>query len=120
MSDERREDQRFLACFAASVDHGGESRPRSALIQNISVSGTALLTRAHVEAGDSVSMDLFLSKGAEAKQITGRVVRVEECVSSPFWSRSVAVQFDHVAVEYEVEIKALAAEQKGHGLFSQS
>ncbi len=111
---ERRKEKRFLTCFAASVDHTGE-RTRSALIQNISVSGASLLTRAHVQLGESVRLDVVFAQDEHARTITGRVVRMEP-VKSPLWSRSVSVEFDTPATEYEPEIRSLAALQASKGL----
>ena len=114
MSDERRGDERFLTCVAASVEHDA-SRARSALIEDISVSGARLLTRARVEPEHAVRLDIRLSNDGIVMHVDARVVRVE-AVNNPMWTRRVAVVFDELATQYEEAFKTLAAQRALSGI----
>jgi len=114
MSDERRTDERFLACFAAAVEHDA-ARTRSALIEDVSVSGARLLTRARVEQDDTVRLEITLSDDEPALDVTARVVRVES-VSSTLWTKRIAVEFDTPLTAYEEAIKAISEQQTSQGI----
>ena len=116
-ASERRAEPRHIACFPAYIEDGGVTR--SAIIRDLSIGGTRLLTRARPEVGDRVRLSLYITADPDQPgDVSGRVVRIEPWGDgSTLWSFSVAVQFDEPATRYENEIKDLAARQAELGLF---
>ena len=109
---ERRTAVRHLACFPAQVQAQAGGL-RSALIRDLSTTGTMLLTRARLTAGDQVRLNLdYGSEPHQSFTAMGRVVRVEKWRGDiSVWRFSVAVRFSSPATAFEPEIKALAAAQ---------
>jgi hypothetical protein len=115
---ERRIAVRHFACFPVHIDDGA-GRKRTAVIRDLSVNGTLLLTRAVLAVGDRVSLNLYLTGDTETPIVAeGRVVRFER--RSPeittIWPNSVAVQFDAPIPEHEEAIRQLADHQAAMGL----
>jgi hypothetical protein len=116
--DERREGTRHIACFPAHIQRTTGSA-RTAVIRDLSVSGVLLLTRANLEVGEDIQLNLYLSESdSEARVATGRVVRVETRTldRAEVWPYGVAVQLDEPLHDCEAEIRDLEARQGALGL----
>jgi len=112
---ERRTAKRHLALVVARLRRGLRSPERTALTRDISVSGALVLTRATLQLGDEVELDLMLGEDETgAVQVPGRVVRVEKLTPSErhLWAAKAAVAFDRSIDENEPEIEALATSQQ--------
>lgn len=111
-AENRRIAERHVVYFVAELlpEHG--ERARVAITRDASETGLLLLTRAHVEVGQSVTVRVLLP-GDDGKRppVTGRVVRREEL--SPhevdFWKEKVALQFDAPEAELTRELLEAAA-----------
>ncbi len=117
-SDDRRLGVRHFACFPVHIDDG-VTRKRTAVIRDLSVTGTLLLTRAVLQVGDSVSLSLYISPDTDHPVLaTGRIVRFENRGRdfTSIWPNSLAVQFDEPLAEHEAAIKAVAEHQAAMGL----
>jgi hypothetical protein len=117
--NERRIAVRHIACFPAHID-GGEARLRTAVIRDLSVTGTRLLTRAVLEPGTQVKLNLYLTSDLSAPCFRlGRVVRFERRSSeiSGVWPHSVAVEFDEPLTGLEETIRGVAEQQARMGLY---
>jgi hypothetical protein len=117
-TDERRSEERHLACFPAHIQRPGGST-RMALIRDLSVTGALLLTRAQLQVGEAVRLSLYLSDDAtEARPVTARVVRFENRTAdrAEVWHHSAAVRFDEPLRDCEAEIKSLAEKQAALGV----
>lgn len=115
---DRRVATRHLACFPVHVEND-EARRRTAVIRDLSVTGARLLTRAHFQVGDRLTLSLYLSSDvAEARVVQGRVVRAEKrsYEEAQVWPHSVAVQFDEPLLDAEMEIRRIAAQQADLGV----
>jgi hypothetical protein len=120
--DDRDSDRRIairhFACFPVHIDDG-VSRKRTAVIRDLSVTGTLLLTRAVLKVGDRVSLSLYISSDTTSPVVTnGRVVRFEKRGRdfTSIWPNSIAVQFDESLTEHEEAIKRVAEHQAEMGL----
>lgn len=116
--DDRRLGVRHFACFPVHIDDG-VNRKRTAVIRDLSVTGTLLLTRAVMNVGDTVSLSLYLTPDTERPVLaTGRVVRFENRGRdyTSIWPNSLAVQFDEPLAQHEEAIKAVADHQASMGL----
>lgn len=111
-ASERRVDYRHVACLPAAVETpAGTSR--SALVRDLSISGTLLLTRARLDVGDRVTLSLYLSEDGLPTVVSGQVMRQETRtieMAHP-WTKSVAVQFDVALPELGPAAKKLADRQ---------
>jgi hypothetical protein len=111
-AENRRIAERHVVYFVAEVlPHDGE-RARVAITRDASETGLLLLTRAHVELGQSVTVRVHLPGDVEERApVTGRVVRRE--VLSPhevdFWKEKVALQFDAPEAELARDLLEAAA-----------
>jgi hypothetical protein len=114
-NDNRRNDQRHLACMLAQIAQG-ERDPRNALIRDISTTGALLLTRAKLEVGHPVQLSLYLSADEGAQPITaaGKIVRFEQRprAVADVWTHSAAVQFDVPLTQLASDLEAIAAKQR--------
>jgi len=110
-SDERRRAQRHYVCVPARVQPE-DGNQKLALIENISVSGAALLTRSEPEVGESIHLALYFSgTGAEPRWTWGSVVRVTP-VDYAIWKCRVAVAFEKPLDDCAAEILALAEDEE--------
>jgi hypothetical protein len=110
---ERRRHRRYLACFGAEVAIDKDKR-RIALVRDLSIDGALLVTRARLQKGDPVRLEMFLSPDTkESRKLTGKVVRVEHLDPevSTLWTQLVAVQFDDQLQDMEPYIAVVAAQQ---------
>src|SRR5277367_3505530 len=94
---DRREGERHLACFPASLERpDGEQRP--SIIRDLSQSGALLLVRTtKIAVGDPIKLQLYITDDPTTyRSTTAKVVRVEELVPGDAgpWLRRVGVQFD--------------------------
>jgi hypothetical protein len=116
---ERRIGVRHFACFPAHVERP-DGVKRAAMITQLSVSGGLLVVRTRLQAGDQVSLQLFLTGQPDSptRATRARIVRVEALDAKAFgpWSHKVAVQFEQPLTDFEDEIKALAERQRQLGL----
>ncbi len=115
---DRRTDERHFACFPAHIQRPGGSL-RMALIRDLSVSGTLLLTRQRLEVGETIGLSLYLNEDSDqARPAIGHVVRVEprSPEKSEVWHHSVAVQFAAPLADCEAEIRAIAERQAELGV----
>lgn len=121
--DEQRESERRLAtrhfaCFPVHIE-SGEGRKRTAVIRDLSVTGTLLLTRAVLSVGDVVNLSLYLTADTtHPVTATGRVVRFEPRARdlTSIWPNSVAVQFEAPLDAHEEAIRRVAEHQASLGL----
>lgn len=111
---ERRTAKRYLALVVARLRRGVRSAERTALTRDISVSGALVLTRAALELGDQVELDLLLGEHHGLLQVPGRVVRVEKLTPSErhLWAAKAAVAFERSIEDSEAEIAAIADAQQ--------
>lgn len=115
---DRRIAVRHIACFPAHIDGGEEMRLRTAVIRDLSATGTLLLTRAILNVGDRVKLNLYLTQDLSAPCLReGRVVRFEKRPPSVagVWPHSVAVAFDDPLDGFDEVITEVAARQKRLG-----
>ena len=118
LDNERRIAVRHIACFPAHID-GGEARLRTAVIRDLSVTGVRLLTRAVLEPGSRVKLNLYLTSDLAAPCFReGRVVRFERRAAelAGVWPHSVAVEFDEPLTGLEETIRGVAEQQARMGL----
>lgn len=116
---DRRNGERHLACFPASVERpDGEQRP--SILRDLSESGALLLVRTtKLEVGDEVRLQLFIADDAvTSRPATGHVVRAEPLPPGEAgpWLRRVAVQFDAPLTMYAEEIRAFRERAERLGL----
>lgn len=118
MADEenRRFAERHPVYFVAELLPDDGDRVQVAVTHDASETGMLLLTRAHLELGQSVTVRVLLpGHGARQPPVTGRVVRREALSSSEvdFWREKVALQFDAPAAQLAQELLAAAAQLAG-------
>jgi hypothetical protein len=107
-----------MACFPAHIE-GGETRLRTAVIRDLSVHGTLLLTRAPFQVGDRVKLNLYLTADLSAPCLReGRVVRFvrRPPETASIWPHSVAVEFDEPLNGFEDTIAKVAQHQAKLGI----
>lgn len=118
VESDRRIAVRHIACFPAHIDDGA-SRLRTAVIRDLSVVGTLLLTRATFNTGDRLKLNLYLTPDLSAPVYReGRVVRFERRRPevAGVWPHSVAVEFDAPLHGFEETIRQVAENQARMGL----
>ncbi len=114
--DNRRLAERHPVYFVAELLPDDGNRVQVAVTHDASETGLLLLTRAHLEVGQSVTVRVLLPGDAPRQPpVTGRVVRREELSSSEvdFWREKVALQFDAPAAQLAHELLAAAAKLGG-------
>lgn len=113
---ERRRHVRHLACFPAYLERAGVTR--SAIIRDMSVHGAMLLTRAQLQPGERLTLQLYIVDNMrEPVLATARVVRTDVWGDGTgLWRYTVGVEFDAPVSAYERQIKELAARQAQQGL----
>jgi len=114
-AENRRIAERHVVYFVAELLPDDGERARVAITRDTSETGMLLLTRAHLEVGQSVTVRLLLpGEDGQRPPVTGRVVRRE--VLSPhevdFWKEKVALQFDAPEGELARELLAIAAKHQ--------
>lgn len=88
--------------------------PRTAITKNISEFGLLLLTRAHLNSGESVMLRIYLpGDEVQSVDVPGKVVRLEELSDEEkgIWRNKVAFSFDKAQPDLAQEFKKLAEEQ---------
>jgi hypothetical protein len=118
LEGERRIAVRHIACFPAHIE-GDETRLRTAVLRDLSVTGTLLLTRAVFKPGDRVKLNLYLTADLSAPCLrSGRVVRFERRADevAQIWPHRVAIEFDEPLHGYEDTIARVAEQQARSGL----
>ena len=114
---DRRSHSRQLSCIPASLG-GTDEADGVAFIRDVSVTGARLYTRAKMELGAQVVLNLYLADSGGPRQAKGRVVRVEPGDPQRFelWSWEIGVQFDEPITAYEKEIEELSRRQQESGI----
>ncbi len=95
--EENRRAERHVVYFVAELLPEDGERARVAITHDASETGLLLLTRAHLELGQSVTVRVLLPGDVEQRRpVTGRVVRRETLSPAEvdFWKEKVALQFD--------------------------
>jgi hypothetical protein len=112
MTDEdRRAAERHNVYIGAEID-AGEGPVRSAITRDASARGLLLLTRAKLDVGQRVKINVFLSEG-ESRSIHGRVVRQEplNAEENALWRLKLAVEIEPPDTELADRLVELAAQQ---------
>jgi len=117
MGQERRHEQRHIACFPSLAEHGGETV--TAMISDLSESGALLLLR-HPDwrVGDRARLELHVALDDGPPRVaTGHVVRVEKLPDprASLWTHQVAVEFDAKVPLSSAELEALERRQEPYG-----
>ena len=109
-ADDRRRAERHFVCVPARVQPVDGGNQKLALIENISVTGAALLTRSEPAIGEIMTLALYFSgTGAEPRWAKARVVRsVPVGEGGTIWKCRVAVAFDEHLDDCTEEIRVLA------------
>lgn len=109
--NERRTAARHNVYIGAEID-GGNGPVRSAITRDGSATGLLLLTRAKLEVGQSVRINVFLREG-ESHAIHARVVRQEPLDSeeNALWRQKMAVEMEKPDPELAKKLEELAAQQ---------
>ncbi|MFI5302804.1 MAG: PilZ domain-containing protein [Polyangiales bacterium] len=120
--DDRRQSQRHIACFPAHIQRSEDeaTKPRTAMIKDLSIHGAFLLTRGNFTVGAPISLALYLSSNdTDPKHVEGTVVRVttRPLDRADFWHFDVAVQFHEPQSGIEAEIEKLADRQAALGIY---
>ena len=108
---ERRRATRHPAKLPAYLEVADDEEQHLGLVENISVSGTVLLTRAVFELADSVLIKLYMPDGIE-RSASGRVVRSDKVIDdrADVWPYEVAIEFD-TPIEFIEEIAGWTEQQ---------
>jgi len=111
MADERRTSERHAAYIGAEIDIG-EGPVRAAITRDGSATGIMLLTRADLEPGQAVKLNVFLVEG-NTRTVTGKVVRQEilDSQENSLWRTKVAIALDEPDAELASKFDELAQAQ---------
>lgn len=111
MSDERRAAERHAAYVGAEIDTG-DGPVRAAITRDGSATGVLLLTRADLEVGQSVKLNVFLVEGT-TRMVTGKVARQEplDTQENSLWRTKVAIVLDEPNPELAAKFDELAQQQ---------
>ncbi len=94
MSEERRAAERHLSCIPAYII-GPAAEKALALIRDVSVTGARILTRAELDEGALVTLELYLSAdSSEALIASGVALRVQPNPDNDQWRWQVGVRFE--------------------------
>lgn len=109
--NERRTATRHSVYIGAEID-SGNGPVRSAITRDGSATGLLLLTRAKLEVGQSVRINVFLKEG-ETREILGKVVRQEPLDSeeNALWRQKMAVEMERPDPELAARLEELSAHQ---------
>lgn len=106
-ADNRRIAERHVVYFVAELLAENADRARVAITRDASETGLLLLTRGHLEIGQSVTVRVLLPGDAvQHAPVTGHVVRREvlSFAEVDFWNEKVALQFDAPEAELAREM----------------
>lgn len=108
---ERRAAARHNVYIGAEIDASG-GPVRSAITRDGSATGLLLLTRAKLEVGQRVRINVFLNEG-EQKSVHARVVRQEPLDSEEnvLWREKVAVEIEEPDADLAAKLESLAEQQ---------
>jgi hypothetical protein len=109
---ERRRGERHLACFPIQERTGGDAKPRTAMIRELSVVGAQILTQTRREPGSELSLSLYLEEDAEPRDVNAKVIRCEARTEPGVWPYLTVVEFDAPLSDLATEIKEIAAAQE--------
>jgi hypothetical protein len=112
MTDEdRRAAQRHNVYIGAEID-AGEGPVRSAITRDASARGLLLLTRAKLDVGQRVKINVFLSEG-ESRSVHARVVRQDslDAEENALWRQKMAVEIEPPDEQLALRLIELAAQQ---------
>lgn len=88
------------------------SKPRTAMIRELSVTGAQILTQSKRDPGTELSLELFFEEDAPPRQVRARVVRAERRTDGGIWRWLTVVQFVEPLSDLEAEIKEIAENQE--------
>lgn len=93
MSEERRISPRHAAYVGAEIDTGQEP-VRAAITHDGSATGLMLLTRADLEIGQTIKLNVFFVEN-ESRTVEGKVLRKEQLSpdENALWRTKVAISF---------------------------
>src|SRR5271166_394199 len=104
---ERRIGVRHFACFPAHVERPDGAK-RTAMINDLSISGALLVVRTLLQVDDRVSLQLYVNGDPDSptRATPARVVRVEALEPRAVgpWTHKVAVHFDAPLTDFQDEI----------------
>jgi hypothetical protein len=108
---ERRAVARHNVYIGAEIDDSG-GPVRSAITRDGSAKGLLLLTRAKLEVGQRVKINVFLNEG-EQRSVDAHVVRLEPLNSEEnvLWRQKVAVEIEEPDAELAAKLETLAEQQ---------
>lgn len=111
MSEERRAAKRQLSCIPAYIT-GPAAEKALALIRDVSVTGARILTRAELDEGVPIDLELYLSGESSALTASGVTIRVEPNPSNDQWRWQVGVRFEPAITEHAALIEAFTQSQR--------
>lgn len=84
------------------------------MIRELSVTGAQILTQTKREAGQEVSLSLYVKDDAEAppRDVVARVIRCERRTDGGVWPWLAVVEFSEPLKDLEAEIKKIAENQE--------
>jgi hypothetical protein len=108
---DRRAAERHAVYIGAEIDVGN-GPVRSAITRDGSATGLLLLTRAKVEIGQVVKINVFLSEG-ESRTLSARVVRQDplDAEENALWRQKVAVEMSEADPDLAAKLADLARHQ---------
>ena len=111
--DNRRTAERHAVYMGAEIEGAGD-RARSAVTHDASATGLLLLTRAKLEAGQSVRVRIFFPGDVTPRIASGKVVRSEPLSAdeSTLWRVKVAIALDEPVPDVERTLAELAEKQE--------
>ncbi len=108
---DRRAAERHSVYIGAEIAAGGGAI-RSAITRDGSATGLLLLTRAKLEIGEEVTINVFLNEG-ETRVVRARVVRSEplNAEENALWRQKMAVEMIDPDPDLAQKLAELAAQQ---------
>ncbi len=109
--NDRRRGRRHLASLPVHERFEG-SKPRTAMVRELSVTGAQILTQSRREVGSELSLELFFEEDAPPRQVQARVVRAEPLAEPGIWRHLTVVEFAEPLSDLEAEIREIAENQE--------
>lgn len=108
---DRRAARRHAVYIGAEIDTG-DGPVRSAITRDGSATGLLLLTRAKLEVGQEIKINVFLSEG-ESRTVVARVVRQDplDAEENALWRQKMAVEMIEADPDLAHKLAELAAHQ---------
>jgi hypothetical protein len=116
--EERRTAARQLSCIPAYVE-SKEDSAHLALIHDVSETGALLFTRAKLDVGEELTLNLYLSPDQKPpRAASGKAVRVARRAidRSDVWQWEIGVEFHTSISEFADEIEDLTRRQRAAGV----